>query len=288
MIDIQTLRNEINLLDTELKNLLKKRMELTEQVGLYKKEVNLPITDEKREEQILATIPHEFHNLWNELMDVSKQWQYRLHRDSETIRIAIQWGKGSFNERAIEYFLQNIESILESYPALQGFLQIKKEHIEIVYAYTTEEVLKMLARWEVDYGQFAIANSIGGLVNETLEALGKKHWNYITHYTIPIKHCLMIHPNQEITNITQIMGHEQAIRQCEETLKTHYPHIPLIPWENEFTDNAAIAAWIMNGEISDTTAAIWHISLAEIYNLQIVETDIQDRSDNMTSFVFVN
>ena len=51
----------------------------------------------------------------------------------------------------------------------------------------------------------------------------------------------MIHPNQEITNITQIMGHEQAIRQCEETLKTHYPHIPLIAGRNEFTDNAAIA-----------------------------------------------
>jgi chorismate mutase len=38
MIDIDILRKNINELDTELKSLLQKRMALTEQVGLYKKE----------------------------------------------------------------------------------------------------------------------------------------------------------------------------------------------------------------------------------------------------------
>jgi prephenate dehydratase len=39
---------------------------------------------------------------------------------------------------------------------------------EIHYLYTTKAVLEALQQGSIDYGQFALYNSIGGLVEETL------------------------------------------------------------------------------------------------------------------------
>lgn len=304
MLDIIDLRTKISSIDSALLRLLDERMELARHVAEYKMERDLPIIDEVREREILEKIPEAYRQLWDMMMDVSKQQQFRyiktltsgslqepiLHpADGGTntptfhpSKIAIQWGKWSFNEIAIRNFLDSQEHGL-----LRASQWLESGKTEIIYAYTTAEVLRLIARGEVEYGQFAIANSIGGLVMETLEALGSKHWEYITHYAIPVRHCLMIHPEAKQADITTIMWHEQAIRQCEKTLEKLFPNAKKIWWTWDFTDNASVAEWVANGTLPITTASIGHESLADIYGLTIIERDIQDRDDNMTTFVLI-
>ena len=52
-------------------------------------------------------------------------------------------------------------------------------------------------------------------------------------------------------------------------------------------DNAAIAEGVATGKLPKHIASIGHASLAEIYGLTIVKRDIQDRSDNRTTFLIV-
>lgn len=269
MSSLWSLRSQISSLDAELLRILDERMEVAHQIGEYKKSEWIPVIDETREQEILLKIPESYRNLWDEMMDTSKRKQYSLEKNPNK-KIAIQWGKWSFNEIAI-----------------QDYIIRTGEEFEIIYAYTTSAVLKMLARGEVNYGQFAIANSIGGLVQETLDTLGSKRWNYKTHYAIPVKHCLMIHPDSRIEDIDVIMGHEQAIRQCEQTLESKFPHLKKVWGTGEFIDNAAIAGSVASGKLPKSTASIGHESLAQIYWLTIIERDIQDRDDNMTTFVLI-
>src|SRR3989344_1388315 len=76
---------------------------------------------------------------------------------SKKVIFGIQGGVGSFNEEAL----------------LDYVTRHKIKNYEIKYLYTSEKVLRNLHEGNIDYGQFAIHNSIGGLVKESAYALSK-------------------------------------------------------------------------------------------------------------------
>ena len=77
----------------------------------------------------------------------------------KTQKIGIQWDIGSYN-----------------YIAIQDYLSKTGIEAEIIPLYTTEWVLQALQDETIDMGQFALANSTGGLVDETIRVLGYYHW----------------------------------------------------------------------------------------------------------------
>lgn len=56
---LQVLRDEINLLDAELIQRLTRRLEVARQIGQVKTELNLPIYDPAREQEILAKLEQD-------------------------------------------------------------------------------------------------------------------------------------------------------------------------------------------------------------------------------------
>lgn len=75
-------RNEIDQLDQEIISLLDQRFEVTKQVGIYKKENNIPVLNQNREASIIAKL--EALNLSHQsqvidayiaIMDISKKQQ---------------------------------------------------------------------------------------------------------------------------------------------------------------------------------------------------------------------
>lgn len=78
-------------------------------------------------------------------------------------------------------------------------------------------------------------------MGETFEVLGKYRWKQLATEEISVHHALMIHLEASIEDISIIMGHDQAIRQCEQTLETLFPQIPKVSGTGEYMDNAAIA-----------------------------------------------
>ncbi len=63
MKDLAKLRTEITQLDTQLLILLAKRLQLVRKIGEYKKMHNLPVKDEKREEEILQDLSEKGKSL---------------------------------------------------------------------------------------------------------------------------------------------------------------------------------------------------------------------------------
>ena len=83
-MDINELRNKIDQIDKEMKELFIQRMGISKQIGQYKKEHHLNILDVKREEEIILNKKNEFESeeLWpyyesfiRHLMDLSKEIQ---------------------------------------------------------------------------------------------------------------------------------------------------------------------------------------------------------------------
>jgi len=190
----------------------------------------------------------------------------------KTLIIGIQGGKGSFNEKAINTYLK------------RG--KIKNHKIE--YLYTSENVMKALDEGKIDVGQFAIHNSIGGIVEESLQAIAKYKFKILDQFAIKISHALMIRPDAKFSEVTTIMTHPQVLSQCAKTLAKKYPKLEKTSGEGDMIDHARVAELMGKKKLSKCIATMGSNILAEIYNLKVVEDNLQDAKENFTSFLVVS
>lgn len=185
--------------------------------------------------------------------------------------IGIQGGLGSFNEAAAR-------SYMTRYP---------DEKFELVYLHTTENVLQALHEGRVDRGQFAMHNSLGGIVTESVEAMARYNFEIVEEFAIVIAHALMIRKDAKLADIEKIMAHPQVFRQCQTNLSQKYGSLELVSGEGELVDHAKVAELLGCHEIPPNIATMGSRVLAEIHNLDVVEDNLQDLDTNFTSFLWV-
>ncbi|HSX08970.1 MAG TPA: prephenate dehydrogenase/arogenate dehydrogenase family protein [Candidatus Saccharimonadales bacterium] len=191
--------------------------------------------------------------------------------NNDNLVIGIQGGKGSFNEEAIMSYL-------------------KKNNISnytIAYLHTSKNVLRALSEGDVDQGLFAMHNSVGGIVMESVEAMAKYKFAIIEEVTVKISHALMIRKDAKLSDITTIMTHPQVLAQCHETLQRKYPNLEKTSGKGELIDHALVAKQLNEGKLPKNVATMGSKILAELYNLTIVEENLQDAKKNDTSFLLV-
>lgn len=192
-------------------------------------------------------------------------------KKNKPITIGVQGGKGSFCEQAALYFVKRNE--IKSY--------------KIRYLYTSQNVLHDIASNEIDLGVMAIHNSTGGIVHETVQAMGQYNFGIVEEFAIKIEHALMVRKDAKLEDITTIMTHPQVLAQCRQTLLVKYPHLKQSSGEGELIDHALVAKQLAEGELPKQIATMGSRLLAELYRLNIVEDNLQDLRDNYTSFLLI-
>lgn len=188
------------------------------------------------------------------------------------LTFGIQGGVGSFNEKAISHYLE--ESGIKKY--------------KIKYLYTSENVLKALRKGEIDFGQFAIHNSIGGIVGESVRAMAKYKFKIVKEFAIQISHALMIKQGVDLSKIRKIMTHPQVLAQCRGNLARKYGDLVQTSGKGILIDHATVAKKLSEGKLADDIATMGSDILAKIYNLKIIENNLQDSNKNFTSFLIVS
>ncbi|MBX3149886.1 prephenate dehydrogenase/arogenate dehydrogenase family protein [Candidatus Obscuribacterales bacterium] len=193
----------------------------------------------------------------------------RIYKDR--LVIGIQGGRGSFNEEAARYYLSRTPEC----------------KFELHYLHTTENVLRALHEGVVDRGQFAIHNSLGGIVTETVQASAKYRFDIIEEFGIKISHALMISKDAEFNEVDTIMTHPQVLRQCHTNLLQKYSKLKQTSGEGDLVDHAKVAELLASGELPKNIAVMGSRTLAEINDLKIIEDNLQDLDSNFTSFLWV-
>ncbi|HND04267.1 MAG TPA: prephenate dehydrogenase/arogenate dehydrogenase family protein [Candidatus Obscuribacter sp.] len=193
----------------------------------------------------------------------------RIYKDK--LVVGIQGGPGSFNEEAANYYMSRT-------PELE---------YELKYLHTTENVLRALHEGRVDRGQFAMHNSIGGIVTESVDAMSRYNFEIVEEFAIKIAHALMIAPGADFAKVERIMSHPQVFRQCAGNLRAKYGRLEQVSGEGDLVDHARVAQLIASGELPATTATMGSKVLAVLNGLKIVEDNLQDLDNNFTSFLWV-
>jgi len=192
--------------------------------------------------------------------------------DPQKIIFGIQGGVGSFNEEAL----------------LDYITRHKIGNYGIKYLYTSEKVLRELHRGDIDYGQFAMHNSIGGIVGESTHALAKYKVKIIEEFAIIVRHFLMRRKDADFKKIKTIMAHPQVFAQCKSTLNKRYKDWKLISGKGNMLDTAVAAKNLSLGKLPRNTAILGPLNLAKLYDFEVMDENLQDNKQNYTSFFMVS
>ena len=190
---------------------------------------------------------------------------------AERVLVGIQGGRGSFNEDAARYYMSRTPDV----------------PFEIVYLHTTERVLRALHEGEVDRGVFAIHNSVGGMVGESVAAMARYRFAIVEEFAIKISHALMIAAAADFSDVDTVMAHPQVLRQCRTNLDKKYANLRQTSGAGDLIDQAKVAELLGTGELPDSIATIGSRVLAELNGLRVVEDNLQDLDENFTSFLWV-
>ncbi|TCP28392.1 prephenate dehydratase [Tenacibaculum skagerrakense] len=134
---------------------------------------------------------------------------------------------------------------------------------------------------ESDQAIMAIENTIAGSIIPNYALIDKNNLHISGEYYLPIHHHLMALPNQNINEITEVCSHPMALLQCKEFFKQH-KHIKLV----EDVDTAEIAKRISEKQLKGVAAIAPKIA-ADIFNLEVIEDEIQTIKNNATRFVIL-
>ncbi|KAG7086436.1 hypothetical protein E1B28_002390 [Marasmius oreades] len=134
---------------------------------------------------------------------------------------------------------------------------------------------------EVDFGVIPQENTIFGPVVETYDALRNIDSSFICgEVTLKVQHCLLVRAGVNISDITCVMSHEQALGQCNGFLTKHLPDAAT----TKMTSTAAAAETVSKSAGSTCAAICSKLCLKMFEGLELLREGIQDESSNYTRF----
>ena len=155
------------------------------------------------------------------------------------------------------------------------------DSIQLKECMSFDVLVDSLLNKSANLGVMAIENTIAGSIIPNYALIDKYNLHISGEEYLNIHHHLMALKGQKIEDIKEVCSHPMALLQCKEFFKKH-PNIKLV----EDVDTAEVAKRIANNNLKGVAAIAPKIA-AEIFDLKIIEDEIQTIKDNSTRFVFV-
>jgi len=261
MSSLDDLRNQIDIADQKLVELLNERARIVVEVGKLKSQNETDtIYSPSREKAVFEKIANAnkgplpdktLKAVWRELMSGS----FFLERP---LRIAYLGPMGSFSHSAAMLkFGQSIE-----YEAVTDIRSIFDE----------------VSKGHSDLGVVPIENSTGGGIIESLDALVDSDVLICAEVHMAIHHNLLANCN--LGDIQEVYSKPEIFAQCRNWLSATFKE----------TKTIAVASSAKAAQMASekpNTAAIGSSAAAELYGLKIVCENIEDIANNVTRFLVI-
>ncbi|MBR2476694.1 MAG: chorismate mutase [Clostridia bacterium] len=259
-------RKIINDVDSRMAELFVERMRAAEMVFEYKKEFGLPIFDKEREEVVIEknaamvddpVLKGYYIDYIKHLMSVSKSYQYRMQSG---LKVAYSGVEGAFAHIAAGRIFPESNRV--------SYRDFKSAYDSVVNG-------------ESDVAVLPIENSYAGEVGQTIDLIfsGGLYINGI--YELEIHQNLLGLPDATIDDIKKVTSHPQALTQCHD-------YIAFRGFDTEEASNTAIAAKTVVDLKDKSLGAIASAETAEIYNLKVLESNINKSGENTTRFAVLS
>jgi chorismate mutase/prephenate dehydratase len=262
-VDLGAIRESIDDIDSRIQALLNERARFAQLVGISKTAAGKAVDfyRPEREAQVLRKVlernqgplrDEEVVRLFREIMSACLAQQ-------EPLKVAFLGPEGTFTQAAVlKHFGASVRAL--PLPAI-------------------DEVFHEVEGGIADFGVVPIENSSEGTVNHTLDMFLASSLKICGEVELRIHHFLMGRM-AGLPDVKRICAHPQALAQCRGWLDEQLPDVERVP----VSSNAEGARRARDERGS---AAIAGRAAAEIYGLQLLANEIEDRPDNTTRFLVV-
>jgi chorismate mutase/prephenate dehydratase len=266
MNNINSLRKKINVIDTKLLTLLNQRAMLSKQIGEIKKLAGRDIYSPGRERVVInrilslnkGPIKNEFlKEIFSQIIQVCRLQQ-------KVLSIAYLGPEGTFTHLAAIKIFGSGNNFVPKETITDVFNEIEKNMIE--------------------FGVVPLENTTEGVVTHTLDMFLETNLYICGELNMKVSHCL-VSKEKNLKNIKIVYSHPQAIAQCRNYLYNKLKNIKIV--EVSSTAEAARIVSQKHSNKNKHSAAIASELSAKIYNLNILEKNIEDNEENYTRFIVI-
>lgn len=260
---LNEIRDRIDRLDEQIQELINLRAAAAHQVAMVKRthDPNAVFYRPEREAQILRAVQarnqgplhaEEMARLFREIMSACLGLEQPLN-------IAFLGPEGTFTQAAAtKHFGHAVNTLPVG---------------------SISDVFQEVETGKCHYGVVPVENSTEGVVNHTLDSFFSSPLQICGEVTLRIHHHLMsVAPDQ--AGIREVFSHQQSLAQCRGWLDRHLPRA-----QRRAVGSNAEAARLAKG--NPAAAAIAGEAAAKIYELPIIEPNIEDEAGNTTRFLVV-
>ena len=146
---------------------------------------------------------------------------------------------------------------------------------------TFEDALNAVETGEADLGMIPIENTLAGRVADIHHLLPQTQLFIVGEYFLPIHFQLMVLPGVKKQEIKTVHSHIHALGQCRKIIRNN-------GWKAIVASDTAGAAKFIKQMGDRSQAALAPKLAAELYGLDIIESDVEDDINNVTRFVVVS
>jgi chorismate mutase/prephenate dehydratase len=260
---LDDIRGRIDSIDERIQELINERARYAQQVGASKKSAGstAEFYRPEREAQVLRNVlarndgplrDEEMVRLFREIMSACLAQQ-------EPLKIGFLGPEGTFTQQAV---LKHFGHSVRALPLV-----------------SIAEVFNEVQAGHADFGVVPIENSTEGTVNNTLDMFLSSSLQICSEVELRINQHLMGRM-QGLENIKRVCSHAQSLAQCRAWLDEHLP-------DAERVGVASNAEAARRARDEAGTAAIAGQAAAEVYKLNVIVPEIEDRPDNTTRFLVI-
>ena len=286
---IEELRKKIDEIDDKIAALYLERQNTVREIGEEKARTHTAVSDPAREKKIIARVTKQaddeqkiyLKRVFETIMETSRAYQRRLvapvSKLSDELRRVLMEGKKYFPVSST-VACQGVEGSYSSIAADKLF-----EIADIKFFRDIEGVFQAVEKGLCDYGVLPIENSAVGSVNAVYDLMKKHRFYIVRSIKLKVSHHLLAKKGVALSDIKEIYSHEQAIGQCSAYLQKLPSSVKVTACPN----TAVAAETVANSDRTDI-ACISSRNCADLYDLGILDSNIQDNDSNYTRFICIS
>ena len=287
MKELADIRVEIDAIDDQLADLVRRRLDIVGEVAAAKREKGVPVSDPARERAILSRVAEkvgpEYENaarlVFTTLFGVTKARQRAMIGGESPVVKSIREAAA----RAVPFPTRAVVAC----PGVEGsYAQQAASALfpipTILFFTGFEKVFEAVEKGLCPYGILPIENSAAGSVAQVYDLMVRHRFHIVRALRVKVDHVLLANRGVKIEDIREVKSHTHAFAQCGDFLKAH-PAMKAVP-----SINTAVAAKELAASGRTDVAVIASRSCAELYGLDIIAEGLADAAYNYTRFICIS
>jgi prephenate dehydratase len=159
----------------------------------------------------------------------------------------------------------------------QAIRQFFGPHVEASARNTLDDIFLAVEGGEADLGMLPVENAVAGSVTRSYELLMEHDLRIHAEFILRVQHMVMAVQGTTLAEIERVRSHPQALAQCQRYLERH-------GFEPEPAFDTAGAARDLAATPEPAVAVIASSLAADLYDLEILDQDVEDYPFNYTRF----